>query len=139
VARVRWYPPNPAHVYRLAADTLENTGNAILAQALRRLARCEAQDDARPNQYIVPDRAAVIDWLQQMRGDIDWTIEFLESEPDAPAQLMDQLPEPFKQSCEACGQTFVPERRSARYCSNACRQRAYRQRDKRSVKPPAPS
>lgn len=30
--------------------------------------------------------------------------------------------------CEACGDTFTPPRSDARYCSPACRQRAYRQR-----------
>jgi hypothetical protein len=28
----------------------------------------------------------------------------------------------------ACGKTFTPARTDARYCSNACRQRAYRGR-----------
>jgi hypothetical protein len=30
--------------------------------------------------------------------------------------------------CVTCGQPFTPPRASSRYCSNACRQRAYRQR-----------
>jgi hypothetical protein len=30
--------------------------------------------------------------------------------------------------CETCGETFTPIRADANYCSNACRQRAYRQR-----------
>lgn len=30
--------------------------------------------------------------------------------------------------CPACGTTFARERRGAVYCSNACRQRAYRER-----------
>ncbi len=29
--------------------------------------------------------------------------------------------------CESCGKTFTPKRSDAKYCSNACRQRAYRQ------------
>ena len=29
--------------------------------------------------------------------------------------------------CAGCGQTFTPKRSDARYCSNACRQRAYRE------------
>jgi hypothetical protein len=28
----------------------------------------------------------------------------------------------------ACGKTFTPQRRNARFCSDACRQRAYRER-----------
>ena len=31
-------------------------------------------------------------------------------------------------TCEACGVEFTPRRTDARYCSNACRQDAYRQR-----------
>lgn len=31
-------------------------------------------------------------------------------------------------TCEACGDPFTPRRADARYCSNACRQDAYRQR-----------
>jgi len=36
--------------------------------------------------------------------------------------------EPDKRPCEACGVVFVPARADARYCSSACRQRAYRAR-----------
>ena len=32
-------------------------------------------------------------------------------------------------SCAGCGETFTPARSDARYCSGACRQRAYRQRN----------
>lgn len=31
-------------------------------------------------------------------------------------------------TCETCGKKFTAQRCSARYCSSACRQRAYRQR-----------
>ena len=30
--------------------------------------------------------------------------------------------------CDHCGETYEPKRTDARYCSQACRQRAYRQR-----------
>lgn len=33
-------------------------------------------------------------------------------------------------SCSTCGKTFTPTRRDARFCSGACRQKAYRQREK---------
>lgn len=33
-----------------------------------------------------------------------------------------------KRNCEGCGDSFVAARSDARYCSSACRQRAYRQR-----------
>jgi hypothetical protein len=36
-------------------------------------------------------------------------------------------PEPTSVTCP-CGRSFTPARTDARYCSNACRQRAYRQR-----------
>lgn len=37
--------------------------------------------------------------------------------------------------CKGCGKTFIPKRSDALYCSNACRQWAYRQSvtDKASV------
>ena len=31
--------------------------------------------------------------------------------------------------CNSCGETFIPRRKDALYCSNACRQRAYRGRN----------
>jgi predicted nucleic acid-binding Zn ribbon protein len=33
--------------------------------------------------------------------------------------------------CEFCGEIFVPTRTDSRFCSNACRQRAYRERNSR--------
>ena len=35
---------------------------------------------------------------------------------------------PSPRDCEACGEPFAPTRATARYCSNACRQSAYRER-----------
>ena len=35
---------------------------------------------------------------------------------------------PSPRDCEACGEPFAPTRADARYCSNACRQDAYRER-----------
>jgi hypothetical protein len=32
-----------------------------------------------------------------------------------------------EKTCKGCGKTFTPKRSDAVYCSNACRQRAYRQ------------
>jgi hypothetical protein len=34
----------------------------------------------------------------------------------------------WRQRCVGCGEVFKPRRRDARYCSHACRERAYRQR-----------
>ena len=33
-----------------------------------------------------------------------------------------------KRTCETCGETFIPKRSDSRYCSGACRQKAYRER-----------
>jgi hypothetical protein len=45
----------------------------------------------------------------------------------AKAMLRDEVVEPL--DCEVCGERFTPTANvTARYCSNACRQRAYRQR-----------
>jgi hypothetical protein len=35
---------------------------------------------------------------------------------------------PRTRSCSQCGQPYRPQRSDSRYCSNACRQRAYRER-----------
>ena len=35
--------------------------------------------------------------------------------------------------CKSCGTTFTPKRSGAVYCSNACRQKAYRERVTDSV------
>ena len=55
---------------------------------------------------------------------------------DACARLLRRLAEwyqPTDQSvCKKCGELFESERRSARYCSNACKQSAHRNR-KRNV------
>jgi hypothetical protein len=39
----------------------------------------------------------------------------------------------LSRACAACGQTFTWTRADARYCSNVCRQRAYRQRKRGDV------
>ena len=36
--------------------------------------------------------------------------------------------EPRPRTCDACGAAFTPPRKDGRYCSPACRQRAYRHR-----------
>ena len=36
-----------------------------------------------------------------------------------------------QRQCEQCGELFAAKRRDARYCSNTCRQRAHRAKDKR--------
>ena len=38
-------------------------------------------------------------------------------------------------ACEVCGETFVPTRSDARYCSNTCRQAAYRRRARTVPRP----
>jgi hypothetical protein len=35
---------------------------------------------------------------------------------------------PRTRPCEHCGETYLPSRSDARYCGDACRQRAHRQR-----------
>jgi hypothetical protein len=39
-----------------------------------------------------------------------------------------RLPIPTSRACVVCGTEFVPTRSDARYCSDVCRQRAYRKR-----------
>ena len=51
---------------------------------------------------------------------------------DVNARLLRRLAEWYLPSdqrvCKKCGEFFKSERRSARYCSNACKQSAYRKR-----------
>ena len=42
-------------------------------------------------------------------------------------------PNPKARACETCGENFEPPRSNARFCSNACRQRAYRVRASSSI------
>jgi len=55
---------------------------------------------------------------------------------DGSARLLRRLAEWYLPSdqrvCKKCGELFKSERRSARYCSNACKQSAHRNR-KRNV------
>jgi hypothetical protein len=37
-------------------------------------------------------------------------------------------PQPAARKCDSCGKSFKPSRVDARYCSSACRQKAYRRR-----------
>ena len=127
--RVRWYPPHPRAVNLLAAKAMEDTGDRIVAEALRRIAKADAQDRAVPNQYIVPERPDVIEWLESLKSEIDLAIHILQTQPDPVEDLTRSLPEELKAECEQCGKTFIPQRANrASYCSNACRQKAYRGR-----------
>jgi hypothetical protein len=132
--RVRWYPPHPGQVSKLLSDVFDETGNKILAKAMRDLAKCEAVGEANPGQYReLPERREVIEWLEEMRSDIDLAIWELTNRHDAPRVIFDRVPDQYKTECGTCGRVFIPERQSARFCSDACRQRAHRERT--STKP----
>jgi hypothetical protein len=45
-----------------------------------------------------------------------------------PLMEVDPASVTLERTCEECVQPFTPQRSDARYCSNACRQRAYRER-----------
>ena len=55
---------------------------------------------------------------------------------DGSARLLRQLAEWYlpsdKRACDVCGELFKSNRRSAKYCSHACKQSAHRKR-KRNV------
>lgn len=133
IKRVMWYPPNPNDVSMLMAATLDETGNKILAKALRDIAKGQALQWAHPRSYdmcrIPEGRDDVITWLEQMRHDIDHAIRMLRTQPmAAPQFLLDQIGPDYQAECAQCRETFIPNRRTARYCSDACRQRAHRAR-----------
>ena len=52
---------------------------------------------------------------------------------DGSARLLRRLAEWYQptgmRACDICGELFERESRSARYCSNACKQSAYRRRN----------
>ena len=53
------------------------------------------------------------------------------------ARLLRRLAEWYQPSdrrvCEGCGELFKSERRSAKYCSNACKQSAHRNRKRNAT------
>ncbi len=57
--------------------------------------------------------------------------------PDVIARLLRRLAEWYQPSdrrvCEGCGELFKSRRRSARYCSRACKQSAYRDRKRNAA------
>ena len=43
---------------------------------------------------------------------------------------LDDLPKPHLEACECCGAPLTTERSTKRFCSDACKMKAYRQRQK---------
>jgi hypothetical protein len=122
--KVIWSRPHPNSVYQLAAEGMERADDKILAEAFRKLAKADA------NGLDWLTTADVVEWLEKVRGDIDWLIYHIEHHLDLQADIARLVPEARRKQCEECDKWFVPERSTARFCSNACRQSAYRRNAK---------
>jgi hypothetical protein len=99
---------------------MEKADDKILVEAFRKLAKAEA------NGLDWLTTADVVEWLEQVKGNIDWLIDHIENYLDLQADILRLVPEERRKQCEECDRWFVPERSTARYCSNRCRQSAYR-------------
>jgi hypothetical protein len=125
--KVIWTKPHPNSLYQLAAEGMKKADDKILAEAFRKLAKADA------NGLDWLTTADVVEWLEKVKGNIDWLIHHIEHHLDLQADIPRLVPERSKQ-CEGCARWFVPERSTARFCSSRCRQSAYRVtlRDKRA-------
>lgn len=125
-----WRNPHPNSIYTMASLALDSMHNEILAWGMRRLAKAERNDVS--GQGMLIEKTDVIEWLQEMKGDIDWLIEFLETHNfdvrKADTQEMMKLAPVKKTRCAWCQEFFLPERSDAKYHSGACKQAAYRWR-----------
>lgn len=119
--KVLWSRPHPHSVYQLAAEAMERADDKILATAFRRLAKADANGVG----WILAT-SDVVDWLEQVRGNIDRLVHHIEHHLDLQADIPRFVPETQRRQCEECGDWFVPERSTARFCKNACRQAAWR-------------
>lgn len=119
--RVVWSRPHPSSVYQLAVDAMEQADDKILATAFRKLAKAEA--NGLDGLIVTTD---VIDWLEQVKGNIDWLVHHIEHHLDLQADIPAFVAEARRKECEWCGSWFMPERSTARFCKNACRQASYR-------------
>lgn len=118
--KVIWSRPHPMSVYQLAAEGMEKANDKILAEAFRKLAKADA------NGLDMLATEDVVEWLEEVKSNIDWLIHHIEHHLDLQADIARLVPEARRKQCEECEKWFVPERSTARFCSNACRQSAYR-------------
>jgi len=118
--KVIWTRPHPNSLYQLAAEGMDRADDKILAEAFRKLAKAEANG----LDWLEPE--AVVDWLEKVRGNIDWLIHHIEHHLDLQADIARLVPEQHRKQCEGCDKWFVPERSTRRFCSSRCRQSAYR-------------
>jgi hypothetical protein len=92
-----------------------------LATAFRKLAKADA--NGLDSLIVTTD---VVAWLEQVKGNIEWLIDHIENYLDLQADIPVYVAEGRRKQCEWCGDWFVPERSTARFCKNACRQASYR-------------
>jgi hypothetical protein len=118
--KVIWSRPHPNSLYQLAAEGMDRAYDKILAEAFRKLAKAEA------NGLDWLTTADVVEWLEKVKGDIDWLIHHIEHHLDLQADIERLVSEQRRKQCEECDKWFVPERSTKRFCSNRCRQSAYR-------------
>jgi hypothetical protein len=114
----------PLSAYQLAAEAMKEAEDKILATAFRKLAKSDANG---AREFMTTDD--VVNWLDEVTSNIEWLKDHLRHHPvDLEADILALVPEARREQCEWCGDWFVPERRTARFCKQACHQAAYRVR-----------
>lgn len=122
--KVIYHAPHSYSVWSLAANAMDETGNAILATAFRRLARAYAREEGNT----LPDVTEVVEWLEQVRTDISWLQDHLLNHLELQRDVERLVPESHRLQCAQCDRWFIPVRKSAEFCGSPCRQAAYRDR-----------
>jgi hypothetical protein len=109
-------------VQAIAADVFEvRTPTRSQVEAVRRAARCLEKLDRARLVYVTADGSRARD--RRRLG-----VRLLSDEEIGWAEFERRHPDREETECGQCGEPFLAKRWDAKYCSDACRQRAYRRR-----------
>lgn len=116
-----WAKPDPTSVFSLARAAMQQAEDAIFAQAMRKLAKAEANGlDIEPED--------VIEWLGAVQQDITWLIDHIRTNLHVQRDIEALIVPDKRRRCEWCDRWFVLARSDSAFCSGKCRQAAYRDR-----------
>ena len=105
--------------------------NCGLPGARRVCRRCRGSMDGRPRQArYCSDRCQRAAFVLRRRWQREEDEYYLHRHklPHGVVPPMPTRDGRYPRQCKSCGKTFYPWRYGARYCSNACKQKAYRRR-----------
>jgi hypothetical protein len=127
--RVYWTPPHPTQVHSLVKEAMERADDKILAQAFRKLAIAAANSERSGSFF---EKSATIEWLKDHISNCEWALDFIENYVDTEADVHTAIRENVQRwkECEWCGDPFVYDRITAKYCTPHCRIKAHRARKK---------